>query len=107
MRPSSGRSDRWRQRRDAGRCRAPLDGSIATRPEAALRLLHALTGRASGPTADDLMAQQRSRLGLVFRGLDGRRAGYSYHMIAEALFGHAGIPNGMGHANPDGECASQ
>jgi hypothetical protein len=31
---------------------------------------------------------------LALRGLDGRLAGCSYHMIAEALFGHTRVPNG-------------
>jgi hypothetical protein len=72
----------------------PLDGSITARAEAALRLLRAMTGRARGRPPDDLTAQQRSRLGLALRGLDGRLAGCSYRTIAEALFGQPRVPGG-------------
>jgi len=72
----------------------PLDGSFAIRLEAAIRLLRALTSRAGGRPADDLTAQQRSRLGLALRCLDGRLAGCSYHTIAEALFGQSRVPSG-------------
>jgi hypothetical protein len=72
----------------------PLDGSIDTRVEAALRLLRAMTGRARGRPANDLTPQQRNRLGLALRGLDGRLAGCSYRTIAEALFGQTRVPSG-------------
>lgn len=79
----------------------PLDGSIVTRLEAALRLLRALTGRDRGRPPDDLTAQQRRRLGLALRGLDGRLAGCSYHTIAEALFGQTRVPSGPGWKTHD------
>jgi hypothetical protein len=72
----------------------PLDGSIGRRAEAALRLWRAMTGQARGRPPADLTAQQRSRLGLALRGLDGRLAGCSYRTIAEFLFGPAQVPSG-------------
>jgi hypothetical protein len=55
----------------------PVDGYFDMRTEAALRLWRAATGRPRGRRADRLTMQQRSRLGLTLRGLDGRLAGYS------------------------------
>ncbi len=72
----------------------PIDGAFAMRTEAALRLWRAATGRPRGQLADGLTMQQRSRLGLTLRGLDGRLAGYSYRVIAKALFGQIRVPNG-------------
>jgi hypothetical protein len=72
----------------------PLDGDFNMRVEAALRLWRTATGRARGRPADGLTTQQRSRLGLALRGLDGRLAGCSYRVIAEALFGETRVPGG-------------
>ena len=38
--------------------------------------------------------QQRTRLGLALRSLDGRLAGCSYRAIAQALFGPTRVPAG-------------
>ena len=72
----------------------PLDGSFAARAEAGLRLWCAMTGRARGRPPDDLTEQQRSRLGLALRGLDGRLAGFSYRVIAQALFSQTRVLSG-------------
>jgi len=72
----------------------PLDSSFSTRIGAARLLRRAMTGGASGRAPDALTAQQRSRLGLILRGLDGRLAGCSYRAIAEVLFGRGSVPAG-------------
>jgi hypothetical protein len=72
----------------------PLDGSFGTRAEAGLRLWRIMTGRARGRPPDDLTAQQRGRLRLALRGLDGRLAGCSYRAIAQVLFGQSWVPSG-------------
>jgi len=72
----------------------PLDSDFTVRTAAALRMWHSTTGQTRGRPADGLTMQQRTRLGLALRSLDGRLAGYSYRAIAEALFGQARIPAG-------------
>jgi hypothetical protein len=67
----------------------PLDSSLPMRIEATLLLWRAMTGHARGRAPDTLTAQQRRRLGLILRGLDGRLTGCSYRTIAEVLFGRA------------------
>jgi hypothetical protein len=65
----------------------PLDGSFDARIRAALRLKRAMMGRAPSRAPDNLTSQQRTRLGLILRSLDGQLAGYSRRSIAEVLFG--------------------
>jgi hypothetical protein len=72
----------------------PLDDSIGTRVEATLRLLRTMTSRARGRPPNDLTPQQRTRLGLALRGLDGWLAGCSYRVIAQALFDQTRVPSG-------------
>jgi hypothetical protein len=78
----------------------PVDGSTATRVEAARRLLRAISGRGCDRAADDMTPQRRARLGLTLRALDGRLAGCSYREIARALFG-ARVPSGAGWKTHD------
>lgn len=70
----------------------PLDDHLPQRLAAALRLWHALHGRAlpeRGPSS-----QRRGRLVLGLRALDGRDAGASYRDLAGGLFGAARVPKG-------------
>ena len=79
----------------------PLDADFATRADAALRLWRLVTGRPRARPSDRLTPQQRHRLGLMLRALDGRLAGESYRAIAAGLFGHARIPAGRGWKTHD------
>ena len=63
-----------------------LDDLFPTRIEAARFMWHAMTGHPRGRTPDTLTAQQRSKLKLILRGLDGRLADCSYRTIAEVLY---------------------
>jgi hypothetical protein len=74
----------------------PLDDSFPMRAEAAGCLFNALTGRTPGRTPNGLTAQQRRRLGLVLRGLDGWLERCSYRQIAKVLFAANSIPAGRG-----------
>jgi hypothetical protein len=74
----------------------PLDHSFPTRAEAAGRLFNALTGRTPDRTPNTLTAQQRRRLGLMLRGLDGWLERCSYRQIAKVLFAPNSIPAGRG-----------
>ena len=74
----------------------PLDDSFPARAEAAGRLFDALTGRTPAQTPNALTVQQRRRLGLVLRGLDGWLERCSYRQIAKVLFGPNSIPAGRG-----------
>ena len=74
----------------------PLDESFPVRAQAAGCLFNALTGRTLGRTSNALTAQQRRRLGLVLRGLDGLLEHCSYRQIAKVLFGPNSIPAGRG-----------
>jgi hypothetical protein len=74
----------------------PLDDSFPARAEAAGRLFNALTGRTPVRPPNALTAQQRRRLGLVLRGLDGWLERCSYRQIAKVLFGPKSIPAGRG-----------
>jgi hypothetical protein len=65
----------------------PLDGSFDARIRAAVRLKRAMMGRAPSRAPDNLTPQQRIRLGLILRSLDGQLAGYSRRAIAGVLFG--------------------
>lgn len=70
----------------------PLDEDFETRSRAAQRLWRALNNRSLGPTLDGLTPQQRARLALALRALDGHLEGASYRTIAEVLFGPARAP---------------
>jgi hypothetical protein len=72
----------------------PLDGSLPMRIEALRHLWEAMTGHVSGRTPDGLTAQQRSRLRLILRSLDGWLADCSYREIAKVLFGPDSVPAG-------------
>lgn len=72
----------------------PLDSAFAVRAEAAARLWRIMRGEPRGRPANGLTQQQRNRLGLALRGLDGRLAGCAYRAIAEALFGEGRVPSG-------------
>jgi hypothetical protein len=74
----------------------PLDDSFPVRAEAAGCLFNALTGRTPGRTPNALTVQQRRRLGLVLRGLDGWLERCSYRQIAKVLFAPNSIPAGRG-----------
>jgi hypothetical protein len=74
----------------------PMDGDFASRAEAAMRLWRVITGRPRGAPPQPLTLQQRHRLVLALRALDGHVAGASYRVIAQVLFGHARIPAGAG-----------
>jgi hypothetical protein len=74
----------------------PLDDSFPARAEAAGCLFNGLTSRARALTPNALTAQQRRRLGLVLRGLDGWLERCSYRQIAKVLFGPDSIPAGRG-----------
>lgn len=79
----------------------PLDSSFSMRVEAASCLLNAMTDGAPGRAPDGLTAQQRSRLGLMLRSLDGRLARCSYREIAEVLFGTNSVPAGRAWGTHD------
>lgn len=70
----------------------PLDADYEIRAHASLRLWRAINGRPPGPSFHQLSAQQRERLTLALRALDGHMEGASYHSIAEVLFGRKRIP---------------
>jgi len=72
----------------------PLDADFAVRADAALHLWRIITGQARGQPPDRLTPQQRQRLALTLRALDGRLAGHSYRVIAQVLFGETHIPAG-------------
>jgi hypothetical protein len=74
------------------RIKLPLDEDFEARARAAQRLWRAVNNRPLGPTLDGLTPQQRARLAMALRALDGHLAGASYRTIAEVLFGAARIP---------------
>jgi hypothetical protein len=70
----------------------PLDADFEARNHAADRLWRALNNRPLGPARGGLTHQQRKRVGMALRALDGHLDGASYRSIAEVLFGRARIP---------------
>jgi hypothetical protein len=72
----------------------PLDADFAARTDVALRLWRVVLGRPHSRSQDRLTPQRRHRLRLTLRALDGRRAGESYRVIAQGLFGRTRIPAG-------------
>jgi hypothetical protein len=72
----------------------PFDSSYNMRVEAALCLGNAMANGTPGRAPETLTAQQRSRLKLILRALDGRLADYSYREIAKVLFGPDSVPDG-------------
>jgi hypothetical protein len=72
----------------------PLDRSVPMRIASAFHFWEAMTGRVSGRTPDGLTAQQRRKLKLILRALDGKFAGFSYRVIAEVLFDPSSVPAG-------------
>jgi hypothetical protein len=72
----------------------PLDDNFSMRMEAARCFGNAMAGTASGRAPDGLTEQQRNRLQLILRSLDGWLARCTYREIAEALFGPSSIPSG-------------
>jgi hypothetical protein len=79
----------------------PLDDSFPTRIEAVRRLFDTMANDFPGRISDSLTAQQRSRLGLILRALDGCLVGCSYREIAEVLFGPNSVPAGRAWTNHD------
>jgi hypothetical protein len=77
----------------------PLDDSCHMRAGAALRFCEAMTGQVSDRTPDGLNPQQRSRLKLILRILDGKSAGCSYREIAKVLFDPSSVPTGCAWAD--------
>jgi hypothetical protein len=77
----------------------PFDSSYNMRLEAALCLGNAMANGTPGRAPETLTAQQRSRLKLILRALDGRLADYSYREIAKVLFGPNSVPAGRAWAN--------
>lgn len=71
----------------------PFDGDFDTRAYAARRLWRAMNGRAPGPAFHQLPKHRRERLSAAIRALDAHRAGGSYRVIAEALFGEKRVPD--------------
>jgi hypothetical protein len=69
-----------------------LDGDFEIRAHAARRFWRVLNGRPPGPAFHQISAQRRRRLAQALRALDARRAGNSYRVIAEVLFGASQIP---------------
>ncbi len=69
----------------------PLDEHFEARTRAAERLWRALNARPLGPFPGSLTPQQRARLAMALRALDGHLEGASYRAIAEVLFGAARI----------------
>ncbi|WP_407169111.1 DUF2285 domain-containing protein [Bradyrhizobium sp. ORS 111] len=70
----------------------PYDADYEIRAYASHRLWRAINGRPAGSTHHRLSAQQRERLALALRALDGHTDGASYRVIAEVLFGRQRIP---------------
>jgi hypothetical protein len=79
----------------------PLDADFAARADAAARLWRFATGRPRRRSPDRLTRQQRQRLSITLRVLDGRLAGETYRAIAQALFGAARVPAGPGWKTHD------
>jgi hypothetical protein len=72
----------------------PIDSSFNMRIKAALCLVNAMADGTPGRAPETLTAQQRRRLGLILRSLDGWLADCSYREIAEVLFGPNSVPAG-------------
>jgi hypothetical protein len=72
----------------------PIDADFTTRLGALLRLRNYMTGRLHVRPPERLTRQRRQRLALTLRALDGRLAHASYRVIAQGLFGRAGLPAG-------------
>jgi hypothetical protein len=72
----------------------PFDSTYNMRLEAALCLGNAIANGTPGRAPETLTAQQRNRLKLILRALDGRLADYSYREIAKVLFGPDSVPDG-------------
>lgn len=70
----------------------PMDDDFETRDRAAQRLWRALTNQPLGPALEWITPQQRVRLLMALRALDGHLDGASYRAIAEVLFGPARVP---------------
>ncbi|MCP3413630.1 DUF2285 domain-containing protein [Bradyrhizobium brasilense] len=70
----------------------PYDADYEARGYASHRLWRAINGRPVGPPYHRLSAQQRQRLALALRALDGHTDGASYRVIARVLFGREHIP---------------
>jgi len=72
----------------------PIDADFTTRHGALLRLRNHMTGRLHTRPPERLTRQRRQRLALTLRALDARLAHASYRVIAQGLFGRAGLPAG-------------
>jgi hypothetical protein len=79
----------------------PFDSSFNMRLEAALCLGNAMANGTPGRAPETLTAQQRSRLKLILRSLDGWLADCSYREIAKVLFGPDSVPAGRAWASSE------
>lgn len=70
----------------------PFDADFEIRAYASHRLWRAINGHPPGPPYHQLSPQQRERLTLALRALDGYMDGASYRVIAEVLFGKQRLP---------------
>jgi Uncharacterized conserved protein (DUF2285) len=70
----------------------PFDVDFEIRAHAAGRLWRTLSGRAPGPTLQELSVQRRERLALALRAVDAKVEGNTYRAIAAVLFGVKRIP---------------
>lgn len=70
----------------------PFDADFEIRAYASHRLWRAINGHPPGPPYHQLSPQQRKRLALALRALDGYMDGASYRIIAEVLFGRRRVP---------------
>jgi hypothetical protein len=73
---------------------SPPDSNFAMRMEAAYCLHNAMSCGTPGRAPGALTAQQRHRLRLILRALDGKSAKYSEREIAIVLFGPNSVPSG-------------
>ncbi|GLR89667.1 DUF2285 domain-containing protein [Bradyrhizobium iriomotense] len=70
----------------------PLEhADFEIRAHASSQFWRAITGRLPAPPLHQISAQQRERLALSLRALDGHMDGASYRAIAEVLFGQRRI----------------
>jgi hypothetical protein len=72
----------------------PIDADFTTRLGALSRLRNHMTGRLHARPPERLTRQRRQRLALALRALDGRLAHATYRVIAQGLFGRAGLAVG-------------
>lgn len=72
----------------------PLMPDFPARANAAVRLWRLATGQPKPSPHKSVTLQQRRRLALTLRALDGHHEGEQYRAIAKGLFGRARVPTG-------------